>query len=104
MAAWTLFSNSHKEPVACVCNYSDKPYTFKADSFLGLAEPVVHVPGTGRKADESSLANSDELRVFVQPDASSEPESSDLQPDPVLDSTTGLCTSTLSVKPMARDA
>lgn len=58
---------------------------------------MVHVPGTSRKAVESSLTNSDEFGVFVQPDVSSEPESLDLQLDPVLDLTTGLCILTLSV-------
>ena len=31
--------------MVCVCNYSRKPYEFKADGFLGLAEPVSHVTG-----------------------------------------------------------
>jgi len=43
MAARTLFSDSHKKPVVHVCNYSKKFDTFKADSFLGLAELVVHI-------------------------------------------------------------
>jgi len=37
MAAQTLLSDGHGVPVAHVCNYSGKPYTFKADSFLGLS-------------------------------------------------------------------
>ena len=59
MAAQMLFSSSHKKPVAHICNYSDKPHTFKADSFLGLAKPVMRVSGTG---SNSCLANSDELQ------------------------------------------
>ena len=26
MAAWTLFSKGHDEPVACICNYLDQPH------------------------------------------------------------------------------
>jgi len=61
MPAPMLFSDNHIEPVMCICNYSKRPYTFKADSFLGLAEPVIYVPRTGNQAVESSLASSDGL-------------------------------------------
>jgi len=103
MAARTLFNDSHNEPVAHVYNYFKKPYRIKADSFLGLAEPVVHIDGTSSKVVESSLTNG-ELSVLNQPDVSSLPESSDLQLDPVPDSMAGLRTLTLSVTPMAKDA
>jgi len=89
MAAWMLLNNSHGELVVCVCHYSGKSYTFKADSFLGLCELVVHVSG---------------LNVLEQPDASTWLESSDLRLDPVLDSMAGLCTSTLSAMPINKDA
>ena len=72
--------------------------------FLGLAEPVVNVSGTGRKTGYSSFASSDELSVFVHSGMSSEPESSDLRLEPVPDSTTELLTSTFSVTPTAEDA
>jgi len=67
MAARSLFSNSHKEPVAHVCNYSKKPYTYKADSFLGLAKLVVHITGVDSKALRPSLTGSG-LNVLIQPD------------------------------------
>ena len=81
IATRMLFSDSHEEPVACVCNYSNKPYRFKADSFLGLADPVVHIQGTGGEAVNSCLGDSNELVVSVQMGESTEPESSDLRPE-----------------------
>jgi len=41
--------------MACACNYSGRPYTFKVDGFFGLAEPVVHVTVADGKAVRSSL-------------------------------------------------
>ena len=70
MAAWMLLSDSHQEPVAPVCNYSRTPYTFKADSFLGLAELVIHVTSADSKAAGSSLTTDNELNVPEQPDMS----------------------------------
>jgi len=53
IVARTLFSDSHKEPVGHVCSYSNRPYTFRANGFLGLAKPVIHVPETGMKTVNS---------------------------------------------------
>jgi len=63
MAARTLLSDGHEEMVAHVCNYSGRPYSFKADSFLGLAESVVHITGADSKAVGSSLATASGLSV-----------------------------------------
>ena len=73
-------------------------------AFFGLAVPVVHVTGTDGKAVRLSLATDSGLCVSGQPDASTWPESSDLQPDLVLVLTARLRTSTLSATPMAEDA
>jgi len=83
MAARTLLSDGHGEAVARVCNYSSRPYTFKVDSFLGLAEPVVHVTGADGRAVRESLATSSGLGVLGQPDASAWPELKDLQSYPL---------------------
>ena len=99
-----LFSDSHKELVACICNYSNKPYTFRADSFFGLAEPVVHVPGTGRGTIDSCLADGNKIFVSVQAGRSTGPESSDLRPQPVPDLTTELRSLTVSAMPVAKVA
>ena len=40
VAARTLLSDERVDTVARVCNYWDTSHVFKADSFLGLAEPV----------------------------------------------------------------
>jgi len=40
VVARTLLSDDRVDVVARVCNYSDTSHVFKADSFLGLAEPV----------------------------------------------------------------
>ena len=77
MVVQTLFSNCHEEPVTRVCNYSDKPHIFRANSFLGLAEPVP-ISRTGRNTVDFHLANNDGLDVSVSSDWSSVPESSDL--------------------------
>jgi len=104
MAARTLLSDSHGETVARICNYIGRPYTFRADGFLGLAEPVVHVTGSDGKAVGSSLATDSGLSVSGQPDTSTSPESSDLRPEPVQDLMAGLCASIHSAMPMAKDA
>ena len=104
MAALTLLSDGPGEPVAHVCNYSSKPYTFKADSFLGLVEPVVHVTTADSKVVGSSLATDSGLSVLRQPDMSTWPESSDMQPNLVPDLMAELCTSTLSTTPTVKDA
>ena len=85
-------------PVARVCNYFNKPYTFRADSFLGITEQVVHVLGTGRETANSCLVDSNNLDVFVQAGRSTGPESSDLRPQPVPDPMSELRSST--VKPL----
>jgi len=50
IAARTLLSDGHEEVVARVCNYCSQPYTFKVDSFLGVAEPVSHVTAANGRA------------------------------------------------------
>ena len=102
--ARTLFSDSHNEPVACICNYSNKPYMFSADSFLGLAEPVIHGPGTGTETVDSCLAYSNEVVVSVQAGRSTGPEPSHLQLQSVPDLTTEFCCSTMSAVPAAEVA
>jgi len=57
VAACILFSDSHDIMVECIGNYSAKPYTFRADNFLGMAEPVAIVQGTGKEVVDSCLAN-----------------------------------------------
>ena len=47
VAARTLLSDDRVDVVARVCNYSDTSHVFKADSFLGLAEPVRSDVGDG---------------------------------------------------------
>jgi len=86
LAARTLLSDGHGEAVAHVCNYSGRPYTYKVDSFLDLAELVVHVTAADGKAAELSLATSSGLCVSGQPVASIQSESSDLQSDLMLHS------------------
>ena len=44
--------------VAHVCNHSNKPHVLKADSFLGLAKLVEHVPGTVRESVDLCLTSS----------------------------------------------
>jgi len=104
MAARMLFSDSHNEPVACVCNYSDKPHVLKADSFLGLAELVEHVPGTGRELVDLDLASSGNVGVPVQPGTSPTPESPELRLTSEQNSMAGLCTSTISATQTAEVA
>ena len=45
VAARTLVSDDSTEAVAWVLNYSDEPYTFTAERFLSLAEPVSAADG-----------------------------------------------------------
>ena len=97
-------SNGHGEAVARVCNYSSRHYTFKVDSFLGLAELVVYVTGADGRAAGLSLATNRGLGVSRQPDASIWPELPDLQSDLMLDSMAGLHASNLSASHKAKDA
>jgi len=101
IAAHTLFSDSHDELVACICIYSHKLYTLRANSFLRMAEMVVHVPGTSKGTVNSSLADSNNLTMSVQAGRSTGPESPDLRPQPVPDPTTELCSLTVSIAPTA---
>jgi len=67
VAARTLVSSDQKRAVARVCNYSNEPIEFKANAFLGLAEPAEYVPGTGQKTVKPSLEScNDSTNVAVQ--------------------------------------
>jgi len=68
IAARMLLNDGHKRMVAYVCNYSRRPYEFKVDSFLGLAELVSHVTGADGRAVGSSLVANSGLGVSGQPD------------------------------------
>ena len=100
--AHMLFSHGQNEPLACVCNYSDKPHVLKADSFLGLTKLVEYVPGTGGELVDLPLAGSDTVGMSLQSDESSMPGLSDLRPQSAQSLTMGLCTSTTSIAPAAR--
>jgi len=84
-----------------MCNYSNKPYELKADSFLAKAEPVEHVPETGGEQLDSNLASSDNVDVSVLPDVSTSPN---LQPTLEQDPTTVFHTSTISAAQAADTA
>jgi len=67
VAARTLVSSDQKRTVARVCNYSNEPIEFKANTLLGLAEPAEYVPGTGQETVKPSLEScNDSTDVAVQ--------------------------------------
>ena len=95
MAAHTLFNDTHTEFVAHVCNYLSQPRTYKADSFLSVAEPVECIPGTGKEPQNLSEVNNNTVGMSVQLGKSSEPASCDLRLSPVQNAMTGLRTLTI---------
>ena len=78
MTVRMLFSGRHDVAVARVCNYSTKPFTFRANCLLVMAEPVAVVPGAGKEVVDSCLADSNNVTLSVQAGESVGPESSDL--------------------------
>jgi len=67
VAARTLVSSDLKGTVARVCNYSNQPIEFKANTLLGLAEPTEYVQGTGQETVKPSLEScSNNINVAVQ--------------------------------------
>jgi len=92
--------------VACTCNYSDKPFAFKANSFLGKAEPVEYIPGSGREPLDPCLISGDDnvAVIIVQTSEPTELEMSGWQPQSVPEAATSLCASTLTAMPLAQVA
>jgi len=103
VAARTLVSSDQKWTVARVCNYSNEPIEFKANTFLGLAEPAKHVPGTGQKTVEPSLKScSDSTNVTVQTGKRSEHRRPRKRPRSKPEAMLYSCASIVSVTPSAQ--
>jgi len=67
VAARTLVSRDLKGTVARVCNYSNEPIEFKANTLLGLAEPAEYMQGTSQETVKPSLEScNDSANVAVQ--------------------------------------
>jgi len=74
VAARTLVSSDQKRTVARVCNYSNEPIEFKANTLLRLAESAEYVQGTGQETVKSSLEScNDSAKVAVQKSEETEP-------------------------------
>jgi len=97
MAARTLFSDSQSQLVARVLNNSLKPKSLRANSLLGMAEPVQCLSGSGSaELSDFLFADSGNSSDFALHDESVMPVSSSLRSPMAQTEETGLHASTVS--------
>ena len=102
MAACTLVSGRHKWIVACACNYFDKPFAFKANSFLGLAKPAEYVSCISQEPVESCLEKGVDIMTDMTVQASEPMELETQESQSVSEAATSLRASTFMAMPPAQ--